>query len=200
MRDLDTGDHAPLLPKMIEISKELQTHPERFESYQHTMCCAEPWVWSRGRGLGPQIEATLSGLSIGEIAPAPIATALGVYIVKRVEVPPEAPPRVWLDRLPAPSDPDFDDVLRRVSLPALAYNLKALQQSLPTLALPDDKRKRVEVALSDTSEHLLRAQSGERVSLFARFWVAAATALSPDELQQLRTHVQTFTKYQLMSH
>jgi parvulin-like peptidyl-prolyl isomerase len=198
MRDRPEEGSTGALAKMNEVSAAVRKHPEQFESYQHSICCAEPWVWTRGRGLGPEVEAALGKLDIDAITPAPIATTMGVYLVKRLPIPPDAPPVAKLVHLPMPTEPDLDQVLRDVDGPMFASSLHMLQQSVSELPFPAAKRQELSQVLVATSEQMLHATRADRPALLARFWEGLAEVLSPEELQQLRSHVLAFAKYRLM--
>lgn len=92
------------------IVAHLRQEPERFAQWHKQYCCAEPEVWSEGRGDG-ELTALLEATPIGAIAERAIAVDQNIVIAKRIE--PFDPPEVAFDP-PSPGEPDLEYLVRNV--------------------------------------------------------------------------------------
>lgn len=183
---------------MHKIVAEIQAKPEAFDAYRRTLCCRAPLVWSRGRGLGAEVENVLRQLGVGELARAPVETATGLYLVKRLFVPPEDH-LAALTRLPSPAAPDIDSLIRNANGPMLAYNLRLIGQQISVLPVAQSKRDQLSTLVADVSASLSGASAQERPGHLARFWSRSAEILTPNELTQLRTSLTEFATGYLMN-
>jgi hypothetical protein len=89
-----------------ELIAELRQHPDRFEQRRIEYCefsfCEVVHGYARGRGLAP-VEAVLSTLEPFEIAAEPIATGLGIAVIRREDPARYPPPK------PEPVHFEFND-------------------------------------------------------------------------------------------
>lgn len=155
------GSTAAAFQKALELARELQEHPERFDEFQNTYCCAEPFVGEEGRepaGLRPMLLA----LEPGEVSKAPVRVPGAYVLAKKLDAtafPLQGKPLAELE-LPFPE-----------GMPLLAVSttesFDAAAERLPRLARESAGALGLSPVVADQLGALLEGWAASSVSLTA---------------------------------
>jgi parvulin-like peptidyl-prolyl isomerase len=180
----------------VQLVSRALSRPEEFATLQQQYCdvpsCDSAFdAWRAGRGTA-EVEAVVETLAPGQIAPAPVESELGFYIIRRDEArgddsPDQAARRVRFD-LPAPPQRSLEDYVATLDGAALAESTEQLgARIIEDMKLSGEEAEKVKAIWHKLSAGFGREQRAEaRFELLQGSRHELAAALGPERFARMR--------------